>query len=112
MLFIAIIIYLTNSASYESNGSKVVAINVFEMLTILFLFVPLVLVNDSKKDTTNFIYDEVLIEESTKIKKTEERKFVSCDPYEELNKLKDLLDKGIITEEEYTEKRKKYVDLL
>ena len=30
----------------------------------------------------------------------------------ELKKLKDLLDSGVITQEEYEEKRKKYVDML
>ena len=34
------------------------------------------------------------------------------DAADQLEKLKDLLDKGIITKEEYDEKRKKYVDLL
>ena len=34
------------------------------------------------------------------------------DPTEALKKLKNLLDEGIITEEEYKEKRKKYIDKL
>ena len=36
----------------------------------------------------------------------------SDDPVAQLEKLKNLLDKGVITKEEYEEKRKKYVDML
>ena len=36
----------------------------------------------------------------------------SNDPVEQLRKLKELFDDGVITEEEYEEKRKKYVDRL
>lgn len=36
----------------------------------------------------------------------------SDDPAEQLKKLKELYDSGVITNEEYTEKRKKYIDKL
>ena len=36
----------------------------------------------------------------------------SNDPYEQLKKLKDLLDRGIIDQTTYDEKAKKYIDML
>ena len=42
----------------------------------------------------------------------ETNKMSSSDAADNLNKLKELYDNGVITKEEYDEKRKKYVEML
>ena len=50
---------------------------------------------------------------ATPVKKEEPKVQPSCDdPAAQLEKLKNLFDKGVITKKEYEEKRKKYVDML
>lgn len=117
MFVIQIIVLATNAPS----GSLAILKTVFLMLALvgsLLGFGMLTYYNSNKpsvQQVSNPLpqQSEHREMEPTPVNKEEPKvQSSSDDPVAQLEKLKNLLDKGVITKEEYEEKRKKYVDML
>lgn len=103
LLGAGVIVFTFSIISLKNNKKRIA----YGVLTIIFCS----LVGGIFYLVWNPNYDEDRKEENI-IKRKQEKKSSYSDPYDNLKKLKELYDSGIIDKKTYEEKSKKYLDLL
>jgi hypothetical protein len=103
LLGAGVIVFTFSIISLKNNEKRIA----FGVLTMIFCS----LVGGIFYLVWNPNYDEDRKEENI-IKRKQEKKLSYSDPYDNLKKLKELYDSGIIDKKTYEEKSKKYLDLL
>ena len=99
-LWLVVVFIISISSGTDSNGFTILYL-VFILIAMLMMIITFAMSGVKEPHKVVYAGHESVIEEKP-----------THDSAEELLKLKKLLDAGAITQEEYEEKRKKYVDCL